>query len=68
MTYVTDIKNLPLSVEEMCEYDEIGNPTLYRGKAATWEKGRQLKSYNGVEFNYDGSGRRVSKKRNYVYV
>lgn len=46
---------------EMCEYDEIGNPTLYRGKAATWEKGRQLKSYNGVEFNYDGSGRRVSK-------
>ena len=46
---------------EVCEYDEIGNPILYRGKVAEWEKGRQLRAYNGTRFAYDGSGRRISK-------
>ena len=27
-------------------YDKIGNPTTYRGKAATWAYGRQLTAYN----------------------
>ena len=26
-------------------YDTIGNPTTYRGKAATWAYGRQLAMY-----------------------
>ena len=42
-----------------CAYDVLGNPTTYRGKTATWEKGR-LKTYNGVTLGYDGRGKRIS--------
>ena len=42
-----------------CAYDVLGNPTTYRGKPATWEKGR-LKTYNGVTLGYDGRGKRIS--------
>ena len=45
---------------EVCVYDKMGNPTTYRGKAATW-KGRQMTSFNGVNFTYDGRGRRTGK-------
>ena len=44
---------------ETCAYDVLGNPTTYRGKTATWEKGR-LKTYNGVTLGYDGRGKRIS--------
>ena len=44
---------------EACAYDVLGNPTTYRGKTATWEKGR-LKTYNGVTLGYDGRGKRIS--------
>ena len=44
---------------EACAYDVLGNPTTYRGKTATWEKGR-LKTYNGVTLGYDGRGTRIS--------
>lgn len=46
---------------EMCEYDEIGNPKIYRGKSAAWEKGRRMTAYDGNTFTYDGQGRRISK-------
>ena len=42
-------------------YDQIGNPTTYRGKTAVWEYGRQLKSYDGNTFSYDARGRRIAK-------
>ena len=46
---------------EACEYnDAAGNPTTYRGTAATWTNGR-LASYKGATFTYDGQGRRASK-------
>ena len=49
---------------EAIEYDEIGNPELYRGWAMEWE-GRQLKSAgkNGtnLSFTYDSEGIRTSK-------
>ena len=52
---------------QACEYDSMGNPTKYRGKSATW-KGRQLLSYAGVDFTYDGRGRRITKDSvTYVY-
>ena len=41
-------------------YDEIGNPTTYRGKTATWSMGRRLTSYNGHTFTYDTKGRRLT--------
>jgi len=44
-------------------YDAIGNPTTYRGKAATWAYGRQLQSYDGNTFSYDAGGRRISKQK-----
>ena len=42
-------------------YDNLGNPTTYRGKSATWLYGKLLASYNGVTFTYNGIGSRASK-------
>ena len=42
-------------------YDAIGNPTTYRGKTATWTRGRKLTAYDGNTFSYDATGRRLSK-------
>ena len=46
---------------EACEYDDIGNPETYRGKSVSWNNGRQMTSYDGTAFTYDGLGRRLSK-------
>lgn len=46
---------------ELCTYDGMGNPKVYRDKACSWEKGRQLVSYDGNTFAYDGQGRRITK-------
>ena len=46
---------------QACVYDAVGNPTTYRGKSATWVRGRKLTSFNGNTFTYDASGRRLSK-------
>jgi RHS repeat-associated protein len=46
---------------ELCAYDGMGNPKVYRDKACSWEKGRQLVSYDGNTFAYDGQGRRITK-------
>lgn len=46
---------------QSCTYDIYHNPTTYRGKTATWRKIRQLTSFNGHAFTYDGQGRRWSK-------
>lgn len=42
------------------EYDAVDNPTLYCGKAMTWQ-GRRLLSYNGSTFTYDVNGMRTTK-------
>ena len=47
---------------EAFEYDEIGNPTTYRGKSATWAYGRQLQSFDGNTYTYDARGRRLTKQ------
>ena len=47
---------------EIFEYDEIGNPTTYRGKSAAWAYGRQLQSFDGNTYTYDARGRRISKQ------
>ena len=53
---------------QMCEYDAIGNPETYRGKSVGWSNGRQMTSYDGTVFTYDGLGRRLSKGDiNYTY-
>ena len=49
------------------EYDAIGNPTLYCGKAMTWQ-GRRLLSYNGSTFTYDVDGMRATKTANNVTI
>ena len=47
---------------EQFVYDSIGNPTLYRNYALTWEKGRQLKSYGDIaSYTYNASGIRTGK-------
>ena len=48
------------------EYDAQGNPTSYLGHTLTWEKGRQLKKFDNIEYTYNANGIRTSKKVNGV--
>ena len=45
-------------------YDAQGNPTSYLGHTLTWEKGRQLKSFDSNVYTYDVNDVRVSKTIN----
>ncbi len=49
-------------------YDEMGNPTTYKGNTFTWTQGRKLSSgsINGKNFtySYDGNGMRYKKTVN----
>lgn len=51
-------------------YDEIGNPTSYRGYTMGWSNGRELTSLSGngltASYTYDASGLRLSKTVNGV--
>ncbi len=47
---------------EQFEYDEIGNPTIYRGQSLTWSHGRQLDAYGDIaSYTYNASGIRIGK-------
>ena len=35
--------------------DKFGNPTTYRDNTLTWD-GRQMASYNGIQYTYDVAG------------
>ena len=39
--------------EQTITYDKQGNPTSYLGHTLTWEKGRQLKSFDGNTYTYN---------------
>ncbi|MBQ9121741.1 MAG: RHS repeat-associated core domain-containing protein, partial [Clostridia bacterium] len=43
------------------EYDAQGNPVKYLGHTLTWEKGRQLKKFDNIEYTYNAKGIRTSK-------
>ncbi len=47
-------------------YDAQGNPIKYLGHSLTWEKGRQLKSFDGNTYTYNANGIRTSKTINGV--
>ena len=42
-------------------YDAQGNPISYLGHTLTWEKGRQLKSFDSNTYTYNANGIRTSK-------
>ena len=42
-------------------YDAQGNPLNYLGHTLTWEKGRQLKTFDGIAYTYNANGIRTSK-------
>ena len=52
--------------EDAITYDAQGNPTSYLGHTLTWEKGRQLKSFDGNTYTYNANGIRTSKTVNGV--
>ncbi len=52
--------------DETCVYDAQGNPATYRGHALMWEKGRQLKSFDNIQYTYNANGIRTSKTVNGV--
>lgn len=47
-------------------YDKQGNPVSYLGHTLAWEKGRQLKSFDGNTYTYNANGIRTSKTVNGV--
>ena len=52
-------------------YDNQGNPLNYLGHNLTWEKGRQLKSFDTNTYTYNANGIRTSKTINgitYKYI
>ena len=48
---------------ETFKYDELGNPTTYRGKELTWDYGRSLVACGNYSYKYNANGIRVSKTR-----
>lgn len=42
-------------------YDQIGNPLSIGSNSLTWNNGRQLASYNNIQFKYNKDGLRISK-------
>ena len=69
-TYDTTWKDLLLQVgtgdNSTISYDDQGNPLTYLGHTLTWEKGRQLKKFDNIEYTYNANGIRTSKKVNGV--
>jgi len=60
--YDTVWKDLLLSYGgQAITYDAQGNPTNYLGHTLTWEKGRQLKSFDSNTYTYNANGIRTSK-------
>lgn len=47
--------------DQTITYDAQGNPVSYLGHALTWEKGRQLKSFDNIQYTYNANGIRTSK-------
>jgi RHS repeat-associated protein len=47
--------------KKVCQYDELGNPTVYKNKTLQWDF-RNLKAYGNTRFDYNASGIRLSKK------
>ena len=66
--YIYDGDKLLAYDGEECAYNETTNvQTTYRGKSLGWTN-RRVTSYNGVQFSYDGQGRRIAKDGiSYIY-
>lgn len=47
--------------DDTISYDKQGNPTSYLGHTLTWEKSRQLKSFDKLSYTYNANGIRTSK-------
>ena len=53
---------------ESFAYNNMGNPTVYRGKTAEWQCGNRLVKLGETMFVYDGHGRRIKKgETDYIY-
>lgn len=48
------------------EYDNLGNPSVYRGKRLSWSHGRQLDSIGDITYKYNSNGVRIAKTANGV--
>ena len=62
-TYDSVWKDLLTKVgSQTITYDKQGNPTDYLGHTLTWEKGRQLKSFDTNTYTYNANGIRTGKQ------
>ncbi len=63
--YDTIWKDMLVKVgSDTISYDAQGNPTNYLGHTLIWEKGRQLKFFDGNTYTYNANGIRTSKTVN----
>ncbi len=46
---------------QVIRYDAQGNPISYLDHTLTWEKGRQLKTFDNIQYTYNANGIRTSK-------
>ncbi len=46
------------------EYDNLGNPKVYRDKHLSWSHGRQLDSIGDITYQYNANGVRIAKTAN----
>ncbi len=66
-SYASDWKDKLVSFDgETIEYDEIGNPTTYRGNDLTWTNVRRLATFGNNTYEYGADGIRTSKTANGV--
>ena len=47
------------------EYDELGNPTIFKNKTLSWNNSSQLTKFGDIDFDYDGYGKRIRKNSTY---
>ena len=59
--YVYDKDKLLSYNNEICKYNSLGNPIIYRNKDVLWKYGKYLIKYGDLSFTYDGNGKRISK-------
>ena len=64
--YLTKKDLLTKYRDKTITYDVQVNPTSYLGHTLTWEKGRQLKSFDTNTYTYNANGIRTSKTVNGV--
>ena len=62
-TYNSNEQLIKFGDETRFQYDDLGNPYLYRGHDLKWSNLRNLDSFNDIEFKYNAASLRTHKSQ-----